>query len=168
MGPPEPQLSCSCCTWWRRPGADVPSCWGQASAGVQGHPHSGAKLLHHSWWQAARQGDHNDGLGRMGREPLSCFSSLSAVHSSELIYRLVFLSLQEISLPFRNLFAPVTFSILIFSILKTKGLEYFFCKCQVHLKPPNRTMCPPKAWWIHTGIHIYFGDKRDSVWSGMC
>lgn len=68
----------------------------------------------------------------------SSFSSLSAVHSSELIYRLVFLRVQEISVPpFRNLFALFTISILTFSILKTKGLEHIFWQMSDTLEAPK-------------------------------
>lgn len=65
-------------------------------------------------------GTTNEGLGRKGVWATTFLALLPVC--CELIYRLVFLRVQEISVPpFRNLFALFTISILTFSILKTKG-----------------------------------------------
>lgn len=159
VGPQSPELSCSCCRWWARPWR---ACRAVLTVG-RGH-------CAHSWWQIMRHGDHNEGLGLRGVWASTFLSLLlSAVHSSKLTYRLVFCVCRECVPPLRNLFALFTISTLKFSILKTYGLEHiFFGKCQVHLKPPSRIRYPPSPQQHGGFLHIYFGDKLDSVWSGMC
>lgn len=57
------------------------------------------------------------------------------------------------------MFAHFTFSILTFSILKTKNqrIGILFSKCQVHLQPQPMTRYPTKERWVtYRYIHFFF------------